>query len=370
MVAEKRGTIREAMTRFVKLRILEHVCNNVDFLIGKDRAGPLCNLRDPWVLLADEATLLEFRPATRRRLNRRDSELREPGLYILTSGELRESGRGGVDLDGTSLPIIFAELPGTDLVSSRTFDIVTPVTVLRIGAEAFASNFISRPAFEKLLNTVRNSINNQNTKPKPRQREIAGPIRVLFLAANPVTTGRLRIDQEAREIEEKLQRSGERDKIELITQWAVRFEDLQRCLLEFKPHIVHFSGHGTNENELIVEDRAGAPRVLEQETLLELFDALRNNIRVVILNACYSAVQATAITGVIDCAIGMTNKIGDQAAIAFAASFYQALAYGETIATAHRLGNLALKREAKQKDAEAVLVKAEGIDVAQITIVG
>jgi CHAT domain-containing protein len=273
-------------------------------------------------------------------------------------------------LDGTSLPIIFAELPGTDLVSSRTFDIVTPVTVLRIGADAFANNFISRPVFEKLLNTVRNSIHNQNTKPKPPRREIAGPIRVLFLAANPVTTGRLRIDQEAREIEEKLQRSGERDKIELITRWAVRFEDLQRCLLEFKPHIVHFSGHGTNENELVVEDRAGAPRVLEQETLLELFDALRNNIRVVILNACYSVVQATAITGVIDCAIGMTNKIGDQAAIAFAASFYQALAYGETIATAHRLGNLALKREAKQKDADAVLVKAEGVDVAQITIVG
>ena len=46
-----------------------------------------------------------------------------------------------------------------------------------------------------------------------------------------------------------------------------------------------------------------------------------------ILNACYSKKQAEAITQVIDCAIGMNDAIGDEAAITFAASFYRAIGF-------------------------------------------
>jgi len=45
----------------------------------------------------------------------------------------------------------------------------------------------------------------------------------------------------------------------------------------------------------------------------------------VLLNACYSRVQAEAITEVIDCVIGMNDAIGDNCRCHFAAHFIAAL---------------------------------------------
>jgi hypothetical protein len=47
--------------------------------------------------------------------------------------------------------------------------------------------------------------------------------------------------------------------------------------------------------------------------------------RVVVLNACYSDAQATRLRAVVDCVVGMTGTIRDDAARAFAIGFYRAL---------------------------------------------
>jgi hypothetical protein len=49
---------------------------------------------------------------------------------------------------------------------------------------------------------------------------------ILFLAANPVGTDRLALDEEARAIQAELERSGHHDKIELVTRWAAQPMDL------------------------------------------------------------------------------------------------------------------------------------------------
>ena len=67
----------------------------------------------------------------------------------------------------------------------------------------------------------------------------------------------------------------------------------------------------------------GQPQPVDQEALVELFDVLRDNVRLVVLNACYTRPQAEAIAQVVDCCIGMNAAIGDKAAIAFAAAFYR-----------------------------------------------
>jgi hypothetical protein len=58
----------------------------------------------------------------------------------------------------------------------------------------------------------------------------------------------------------------------------------------------------------------------------------------VVLNACFSEAQAEAIAKHIDCVVGMSKTIKDRSAISFAASFYQALAYGRTVQEAYDLG--------------------------------
>src|SRR5215813_1158252 len=67
---------------------------------------------------------------------------------------------------------------------------------------------------------------------------------ILFLAANPLDTGRLALDREARSIHLELKRSGYRDRFDFVTRWAAEPLDLLRELRELKPSIVHFSGHG------------------------------------------------------------------------------------------------------------------------------
>ena len=54
---------------------------------------------------------------------------------------------------------------------------------------------------------------------------------ILFLAANPRDTGRLRLEQELRDIAEGLQRAQKRDQFKLERRLAVRSRDMQRAML-------------------------------------------------------------------------------------------------------------------------------------------
>jgi len=171
------------------------------------------------------------------------------------------------------------------------------------------------------------------------------PIKILFLAANPEDTSQLRLDEEMRGIDQALRQSEFRDKFDIKQHWAVRVIDLQGYLLRHKPDIVHFSGHGSASNEIILEDLDGNSQIVSSLALSQLFSVLKDNIRCVVLNACYSEQQAQAIAKNIDCVIGMSKAIGDSAAISFAVAFYQALGYGRGVKTAFDLGCVQINLE-------------------------
>lgn len=194
-------------------------------------------------------------------------------------------------------------------------------------------------------------------------------ITVLWLAANPSSTQKLRLDEEMRAIAEKVYASEFRERLELQSGWAVRPDDLLQLLNRYKPHILHFSGHGSHAGELILVANNGSPKPIDTWTIKSLFMALKDNIQVVILNACYSRTQAEAIIEVINCAIGMNDSIGDQAAITFAASFYRALGFGRSVQQAFDQGKVALLLEGiPEEDTPELLVK-NGIDPSQIILV-
>jgi hypothetical protein len=180
---------------------------------------------------------------------------------------------------------------------------------------------------------------------QPKSDKSNEKIRILFLTANPTDTNRLRLDEESRAIDQSLRRAEFRDRFELEQFQAVRVGDLQECLLRFKPHIVHFSGHGSEEGEIYLQDANGMSKPVSEKSLGKLFSVLKDNIRCVVLNACYSRKQADAIAEHIDAVVGMSTAIGDQAAISFSAAFYQALAYGRNLQTAFDLGTLQIDLE-------------------------
>lgn len=170
-------------------------------------------------------------------------------------------------------------------------------------------------------------------------------IRILFLAADPVDIKHIRLDQEVREIDERINSAKQRDSFSLITKLAVRTRDLYQALLTHQPHIVHFGGHGSSTEGIFLEDSSGKRKAVSSESLAELFAILPDFIRIVVLNACYSAAQADSISKVIDYTVVMNDKIGDQSAILFSSTFYLALASSRSVQEAFDLGAHAIKFE-------------------------
>lgn len=166
--------------------------------------------------------------------------------------------------------------------------------------------------------------------------------KILILAANPSNTAQLRLPEEVREIQEGLALSEGREQFEVISQWAVRPDDLRRSLLKHQPQIVHFSGHGTGQQGLVFENEAGHSTLVQGKTLAKLFQ-LCPSVECVLLNACYSKAQSMAIAQHVDYVIGMNQAIGDRAAIEFAVGFYDALGAGEPVERAYRLGCVAIQ---------------------------
>ena len=80
--------------------------------------------------------------------------------------------------------------------------------------------------------------------------------------------------------------------------------------------------------------------------------ATTHNVRVIVLNACYSTVQAEALSTEVDCVVGMDGAIGDEAARSFAIRFYGAIGNRRSIGNAVAQGIAALA--AKQLPDEAL----------------
>jgi hypothetical protein len=156
-------------------------------------------------------------------------------------------------------------------------------------------------------------------------------IRILFLSANPWTTSRILVDEEAREIFERLQEGPYRSSFQMFNHAATRPIDLQKLLLFYRPHIVHFSGHGNKKEKLIFGGTPGRGKTVDRQGLVELLSLYSAHLRLVLLNACFMKIQARLISEVIDYAIGTGKGIGDKAGVAFAGAFYRALGFGRSI---------------------------------------
>jgi hypothetical protein len=211
-------------------------------------------------------------------------------------------------------------------------------------------------------------------EPNPAKREIAQDqppprIRILFLTANPSLTPRLWLDEEVRQITNRIRGSRYRDSLELISRWAVRPDDLVQALMENRPHIVHFSGHGTGTEELVLNDSQGNPKPVSKAALVSLFRSLKDEVQVVFLNACSSQPQAEAIAQNIDCVIGMKETVSDDAAIVFSSSFYEALGYGLSVKQAFDVGRTALLLQGIPGDTTPELLTREGVDPSALILV-
>jgi len=184
-------------------------------------------------------------------------------------------------------------------------------------------------------------------------------VSILFLSADPTDVSRLRIGEEMREIQEKLQLSKNRSRFKLDLRTSVRPEDISQAMLDLGPNIVHFSGHGLKTGALCFENQIGQMQAVAPDALAALFDQFDESVECVLLNACYSEKQAQAISEHIEWVIGMNDAIGDQAALSFSIGFYQALGAGKTIEEAYKLGVVQIRLQGIPEHLTPVLIKKQ-----------
>lgn len=213
------------------------------------------------------------------------------------------------------------------------------------------------------------TLHRQTLEALEKLTQIPERITVLFMAANPIDQTELRLGEEARSIAETIRKSEHRDAVSLVSCWAVQPLDLLQALNEHKPRIVHFSGHGSDKDELVFQDSNGAAKLVSKEAITQTMAASTGDIKLVVFNTCYSRGQAEAVVQHVPAAIGMKTSIGDSAARVFAAALYSAIGFGLSLKRAFEQAKAALMLEGIPEQDTPELFVAAGVQPEELILV-
>ncbi|MBH3442376.1 hypothetical protein I5L59_02125 [Pseudomonas moraviensis] len=202
-------------------------------------------------------------------------------------------------------------------------------------------------------------------------KALPAKITVLFFASDPGSTSsdKLALDEEARLIQNSIRASAHRESIDFQTRWAVRPGDILQAINELNPTVVHFSGHGTQADALVLQDDHGRPKFVAKEAIVSAIAFSSESVKLVFFNTCFSFNQAQSCIKNINAAIGMSREIGDQGARVFAAQFYNAIGFGRSIPKAFQQAVAALMMEdLEQRDIPQLFVNEE-LSEEELTLV-
>jgi tetratricopeptide (TPR) repeat protein len=174
------------------------------------------------------------------------------------------------------------------------------------------------------------------------------PLRILFMACAPRDAVELDFEREEECVYKAVAGAG--PNVVLETADLGTFEELRQRINDFKPHVVHLSGHGRVTEDgvgwFLFEDEAGGPDPRPaQDIARELFGA-DSGVQCVFVSGCETgqAPQASALGGVcqgllrggVPLAVGWAASVADPVATQFAMTFYNTLAADCTVDRAMR----------------------------------
>jgi hypothetical protein len=167
------------------------------------------------------------------------------------------------------------------------------------------------------------------------------PARVLLASASPSDFDAIDAAEEAEYIHNELQPLVGRGELEIRHLHPATLDEFQSELVGFRPHILHFIGHGTfdidrGRGALIFEKKDHTSHALSPRQLAGLLRG--TDVKVIILNACKTATHdaanafmglAPALVGAeVPAVIAMQFAMPDDTAARFARQIYHFLAMG------------------------------------------
>lgn len=188
---------------------------------------------------------------------------------------------------------------------------------------------------ENLLSS-RTSFHSTSAPPAGSQSSPKQQITLLLASASPDSESRLRVDREFGDIVESIDQGV--DRFRLIQIQAASFERLRNALIKHQPDVLHISCHSDESGTLILEGRRGNREEVSKRQFLQLLRVVPGRLKLVFVNAAYSAEVAKDIPPTVEMAIGLTDTISDGDAQRFASTFYGSLAQGQSIEQSFSLG--------------------------------
>lgn len=196
------------------------------------------------------------------------------------------------------------------------------------------------------------------------------PLRILLLGA--ASDGDLRVGREQKRIQDAVQRSVHRDYVSIDVRPAATADDLLDGLSRTRPHVVHFSGHSSEDLLSFEEDVDLNPssHLVSASAFARAVEAVDEPPMLVVLNSCRSAAQLEElVASTIPLAIGMRDSITDGDAIRYAARLYAAVADGQSVLSAHRLAQADLQLGGSPDAHLPQLAHADDVDPLEAVLV-
>lgn len=170
--------------------------------------------------------------------------------------------------------------------------------------------------------------------------------KVLFLSAIPISEDRLSIEKEYYYIQEELGNENCDDQLRISPRGRIRWVDLNKEIDKGKPDIIHFVGHGEQQDDksnrggglYFSSDDGRSAELISVRKLAAFFENIQTSqaqLKLVFLNACFTEPLARAISlNNKVYAIGTDSKVGSTEARRIASSFYQKYAVTKDIKAA------------------------------------
>lgn len=151
-------------------------------------------------------------------------------------------------------------------------------------------------------------------------------IRILVVLANNHETGDLELEEELEEIE-KIQHQNIKT-IELVTLNSGSFKSMISSIKEFKPHILHFSGHSTEQGIYMNSNSKDKSELILAKDFAKAIEIYGDDLYLIFLNSCKSNDTAGEIKKVRDdiSIISYNDNIGIESAKQVSVLFYKKLA--------------------------------------------
>ena len=175
---------------------------------------------------------------------------------------------------------------------------------------------------------------------------VAPPLRLLIAVATPTDRPGLEVGDEIAHLDTALAELSTRGVIHTVRLEHTSLERLDNALLEHRPHVLHFIGHGdfVDDEGVLVLESDTTPGTADTIAGRQLAVLLRNHLtslRLVFLNSCMGATASardpfggmaqSLIRRGIPAVIAMQFPIPDGAAVALARHFYRYLAAGQPV---------------------------------------